>query len=75
LAQAAVLLPCDNRGGPTGDIYFDIFPQLQFDGFAPIDPNVPLFSLTVTQVPEPLTIVSGVVGLGFATLQKKNRRV
>jgi hypothetical protein len=64
-------------GGPTGDSYFDIFTQLHFDGSAPIDPNVPLFSLTLTQVPEPSTIVSaalGLLGLGFATLRKKIRR-
>lgn len=65
-------------GGPTFDSFFDIFTELHFDGSAPTNPNVPLFSLTLTQVPEPSTIVLagvGLLGLGLATLRKKYRRV
>ena len=50
-------------GGPTFDSFFDIFTELHFDGSVPINPNAPLFSLTLTQVPEPATMTLAVIGL------------
>jgi hypothetical protein len=61
-------------GGPTGDSFFDIFTQLHFDGTVPINPDVPLFSLTLTQVPEPSTCILAAIALAALPAMLRNRK-
>jgi len=41
---------------PSGNSFFDVFPELNFAPGGTLDPNAPLFDLVVTPVPEPSTI-------------------
>ena len=68
-------VPVVPGGGPPAS-FFDIFTELQFNGPGAINPNLPLFEITLTSVPEPSTIVlaaMAVVAL-MAVARKKRLR-
>ena len=64
-------VPVVPGGGPPAS-FFDIFTELQFDGSGTIDPNLPLFEMTLTPVPEPSTWI--LAALGTAALMALARR-
>jgi hypothetical protein len=58
-----------------GGSFFDIFTELQFDGTGSIDPNLPLFRLTLTPVPEPSTLILAAVSMAALVGVARKRRL
>lgn len=54
------------RRGESAELNFDgidILPELQFDGTGVIDPTLPLFRITITNVPEPSSVLLAIAGV------------
>jgi hypothetical protein len=62
-------------GGGLPASFFDIFTELRFDGSETINPNLPLFEITLTPVPEPSTLVLAAVGVAALIAVAHNRRL
>jgi hypothetical protein len=63
-------------GDPTASSFFDVFTELRFGGSGTINPNLPLFEITLTPVPEPSCVV--LLGIGAMSvlayaLQRRRR--
>ena len=65
-------VPVVPGGGPPTS-FFDIFTELQFDGLGTINPNLPLFEMTLTPVPEPSTFVLAALGVAALALAAYKR--
>jgi hypothetical protein len=57
-----------------GSSFFDIFTELQFDGSGTINPNLPLFEITLTTAPEPSTWVLATMGVVALMAVARKRR-
>jgi hypothetical protein len=67
-------VPLGPGGGPPANSFFDIFTELQFDGLGTINPNLPLFEITMTPVPEPSTWILAALGTAaLMAVARKNR--
>jgi len=75
LSFSDVQIVQSSTADPNANSFFDIFTQLQFDGSGTIDPNQPLFEITMTgnSVPEPSTLILAMVGV--AALMARNRNI
>ena len=65
------------RRGEPGELNFegiDVVPELQFDGAGSINPALPLFRITMTNVPEPSACILASVGLAALMAVARNRR-
>jgi hypothetical protein len=67
-------VPVIPGGGPPSS-FFDIFTELRFDGLGTINPNLPLFSITLTPVPEPSTIVLAAMSVAALMAVARKRRL
>ncbi len=59
---------------PTGDSFFDIFPELIFAPGGSLDPSAPLFDLVVTPIPEPSMIAIGAMAMLVTVAAPRKRR-
>lgn len=59
---------------PFATSFFDVFVQLRFDGIGTINPNLPLFSITTSGVPEPATMGLATIGMAVVLVSVRARR-
>lgn len=67
-------VPVVPGGGPPTS-FFDIFTELQFDGSGTINPNLPLFEMTLTPLPEPSTLILAAAGVAALMGVARKRRL
>jgi hypothetical protein len=61
---------------PNATSFFDIFTEIRFDGSGTINPNLPLFEITMTgTTPEPSTFVLAALGVVALMAVARKRRV
>jgi hypothetical protein len=51
---------------PTANSFFDVFTEMRYGGSGTINPNLPLFEITLTPVPEPSCVI--LLGIGAMSL-------
>jgi len=58
-----------------GSSFFDIFTELRYDGLGTINPDLPLFEITLTPVPEPSTLLLAAAGMAALMAVARKRRL